>query len=162
MIQEEGIDVGEERSEGQRGDRSKGTGARPAALSFALALVASLILLFVPTGTTSSSFCSVAPAPTSPGGTPGSPTCTSSETHPSLVDEQGWGVAIPLSIPVVVAGIPVAVTKTRARRPASIAATSLLLAFTILGAASVGIFYLPSAVAMIVAASHRSPAPVAT
>ena len=151
----------EERS-GAGETRPRPPGARAGALSFVLALVVSVILLFVPIGTTTSTVCSVRPTPALTGGAPGSPACISRVTHPSLLDDQGWGVAVPLSIPVLVAGLPLAVVRTRAWRPAAIAAACLLMAFAILGAASVGIFYLPSGVAMIVAASHRTRSTVAT
>jgi hypothetical protein len=150
-----------EETSGAQETRPRSPGARVGAVSFVLALVASVILLVVPTGTSMSSVCSVRPAPV-PGGAQASPTCISRVTHPSLVDDQGWGVVVPLSIPVVVAGIPMALARTRAWRPAAITAACLLTAFAILGAASVGIFYLPSAVAMIVAASQRTRSTVAT
>ncbi len=150
-----------EETSGARKTRPRSPGARAGAVSLVLALMASVILLVVPTGTSVSSVCSVGPPPV-PGGAQASPTCISRVTHTSLVDDQGWGVAVPLSIPVVVAGIPLALAGTRAWRPAAIAAACLLMAFAILGAASVGIFYLPSAVAMIVAASRRTRSTVAT
>jgi hypothetical protein len=145
----------EERSEA-RETRPRRPGARAAALSLFLALLVSVLLLVVPTGTTTSTFCSVRPTTALSGGASGSPTCASRVTHPSLVDDQGWGVAVPLSIPVVVAFVPWALARTRAWRPAVIAAAALMMTFAILGAASVGIFYLPSAVAMVVAASRRT------
>jgi fatty acid desaturase len=41
----------------------------------------------------------------------------------------------------------------RLRRPALVACSVLLLVFAALGAASIGLFYLPAAVAMVVAAA---------
>jgi hypothetical protein len=140
---------------GDRRTRPRPPGPRAGVLSFALALVVSGILLVVPIGTTSSTVCSVRSTPALPVSIPGTPMCSSRVTHPSLVDDQGWGVAVPLAIPVAVAGFPLALARTRARKAAAIVAACLLMAVAILGAASVGIFYLPSAVAMIVAATHR-------
>jgi hypothetical protein len=112
---------------------------RAAVASFFLAAVASLALLFAPTGT-SETACSPSEA------------CHPRVTHPSLLQSQGWGVAVPLSAPVAVAGVAAALRRTRAGRPAAVAAGVLLSGFVLLGALSVGLFYLPCAVAMFVGA----------
>jgi hypothetical protein len=114
---------------------------RAAVASLLLVVVASLVLLFAPTGT-SETGCS-------PSGV-----CRPRVAHPSLVDVQGWGVAVPLSVPVAVVGVAVALRRTRVGRTAAVAAGVLLSGFVLLSALSVGVFYLPGAVAMFVSAGR--------
>ena len=78
-------------------------------------------------------------------------------THPSLLETQGWSVAVPLSVPVLLAAGGLLAARYRTR-PVLILAAVLLGAFVVLGALSVGVFYLPAEVAIIVAGvkEHRS------
>lgn len=114
-----------------------------AGASLLLALVASIVMLLAPLGTEVESTAqspaagSVQPAETK-------------VTHPSLLQIQGWSVAIPLGIPVVLAGAGVLAALRRARRWL-ISITVVMGAFVVLGALSVGVFYLPAEAAMIVA-----------
>lgn len=128
-------------------------GARPwAGGAFLVALAASLVLLFAPLGTrvessaVGGSGSSVSPEQPS--------SSESTVSHVSLLEEQGWSVALPLSIPVVLAGGGLLASAWRAKRWL-IVMSVLLGAFVLLGAASVGIFYLPSEAAMIVAAARE-------
>lgn len=74
-------------------------------------------------------------------------------SHPSLLATQGRGVLIPLAIPVAIAGLGWAVR----RQALGIAAVALLLS-SIVGAASIGLFYVPAAALMAFAAGTRSDA----
>jgi len=121
-----------------------GTSARVGRLMLLLPLllagIAAVVLLVFPTGRYESGSAG-------PGGV--SVQTTGSTT---LVQSDGWGVLVPLSIPVVIAGVPLALSRTRWRRGALVAASVLLVIFVVLGAASVGLFYLPAAVATVAAA----------
>jgi hypothetical protein len=87
-------------------------------------------------------------------------------TRPSSatsLDENGTWVLIPILLPVLVALISV----VSPRRAVRVAAVVLLGAFVAVAGFSIGLFYLPAAVAMIVAARARggqsvSLTPVAT
>jgi hypothetical protein len=104
-----------------------------------LAVVTAVALLMVPTGREES--ISV--------GSSGEMTRSSRST--TLVQSDGWSALVPLAIPVVLAGVPPAFRRSRWRGVA-LAAASVLLAFVVLSAASIGLFYLPVAGAMVAAA----------
>jgi hypothetical protein len=129
-------------------EHQKRAGMRWAAVSLVLALGASLVLLFAPLGT---SVEATASSPASPGVPVGAPQPETRVTHPSLIEIQGWSVAVPLAIPVALAGMGVVAARFR-WRPAIVALAVVVGAFVVLGALSVGVFYLPAEVAMIVAA----------
>jgi hypothetical protein len=71
-------------------------------------------------------------------------------THPSLVETEGWSVAVPLSVPVVLTGVGVLAARRGSRGPLVLLAV-LFGAGVVLSAASVGVFYLPAEVALIIA-----------
>jgi hypothetical protein len=106
--------------------------------AFVLAVVGSLVAAFAPLGTT----CGA----TAPNGVPH---CSGTSTF--SVD--GTWVLVVVSVPVLVALVPVLVR----RRAAIIASTVLLWIGCILGMLSVGIFFLPSAILMTVAAARGDP-----
>jgi hypothetical protein len=133
------------------------TGSRAVVVSFALALGASVALLFVPSGTEVSA-C-LAPATGASASAP-TPACRTSVSHPSLLDVEGPRVLVPLAIPVAVAGLALGLRRSRISRAAAIAAGCLLFAFVVLGAFSIGVFYMPSAVAMFVGSRASSSVPV--
>src|SRR5437867_5356189 len=117
-----------------------------------LALAASLVLLFAPLGTRVESS---AVGGSGSSASPEQPSSSDSTlSHVSLLEEQGWSVALPLSIPVVLAGGGLLASAVHARR-FLIVLSVLLGAFVLLGALSVGIFYLPAEVAMIGAAAKE-------
>jgi hypothetical protein len=105
-----------------------------------LAVVTAVALLVVPTGR--EELVSV--------GSSGEMTRSSRST--TLVQSDGWSALVPLAIPVVLAGVPPAFRRSRWRGVALAAASVLLLAFVVLSAASIGLFYLPVAGAMVAAA----------
>jgi hypothetical protein len=120
-------------------------GRRPAPLflPLLLAVVAAVALLVIPTAREET----VSSSPT--GGT------VRSGRSMTLLQSQGPHVLIPLAIPVVLAGIPLAFGWKRPRRLALTAAGLLLLIFVVLSLASIGVFYLPAAVAMLAAAKFN-------
>ena len=102
---------------------------RWAVASLVLAVATSLALLVVPVYTSGS------------GGTA------------TLIEVNGTRAVFPLIVPVLLALAPV----IRPRRAAAIASASLLGAFVLVSGGSVGLFYLPALVAMIVAACRAAP-----
>jgi hypothetical protein len=91
---------------------------------------------------------------TSGSATPGSAGTADVVRHISLVDDQGISMLVPLAIPVVVA---LAGTLGRSRTARVISAV-LLWAFCVLGLASIGMFFIPAALLMTVAAARRDDA----
>ena len=122
---------------------------RWAAASFLLAMMASLVLLLAPLGSEVGATPATSPAASEPVAPAG--VAETRVTHPSLLQIQGWSVAVPLSIPVALAGIGLIATGYRSRT-ALVGLAILLGAFVVLGALSVGVFYLPAEAALIVAA----------
>jgi hypothetical protein len=126
-------------------------------IAFGVALVASVGLLLAPTGERQESACGVTASAL---GTVSAnqPACVDSVSHVSLLQEEGVRVLLVLAIPVTVAGIALALQWTRWGRPAALTAGTLLVGFSVLGLASIGLFYLPSGIAMLLASSHpRQP-----
>jgi hypothetical protein len=83
----------------------------------------------------------------------GLPATVSSERE-SVLERRDWGVAAALAVPVLVAAAPLPVRRRRA--PVATAAAVVLGVGVVLGAASVGLFYLPSVVLLVVAAVRSS------
>lgn len=86
---------------------------------------------------------------------PGYASATTSSTAAlgtaSLLEVNGPGVLIVLSVPVAAAILPL-VVRRRALPPVSILSATLLLGFALLGAATIGGFYGPAALTSLVAA----------
>ena len=72
--------------------------------------------------------------------------------HTNGVDVNGPRIALVLIIPVLLAALPLLTRNLAPRRSAGIAA-GLMLVLCLLGAASIGILYLPSVIALAVAAA---------
>ena len=72
----------------------------------------------------------------------------------TLIEVNGRGVLITLGIPVAVAALAL-VPIPSGRRVLTGISAFLLLGFVVLGAASIGMFYLPAALALLVASLHR-------
>lgn len=112
-------------------------------LAFALAIVASVVLLLVPFYTQVKV-------------TSGGP---EQVTHPTLLEINGPSIFVPLLIPVVLTGLPLLI-RGRARTPVSVVATVGLAIFVVIGSASIGWFYIPAltaAVAAVVSSLDRQP-----
>jgi hypothetical protein len=119
-------------------------------LSFALAVAASGFALLAPTGTEEEATEAV------PEGTP--PVEVVVETRStSLLEqiragEEDAGILVWLVVPIAIAAVPIALAGSRFRRAATASAAALLLAFSFVAGFSIGLFYLPSALAMLAAA----------
>ena len=86
---------------------------------------------------------------------PGAPANEPIKTTATLIEVNGWRVLPILLVPAALTGLAlVTILKTNAgqtrRRVLVWAASILLLGFCILGSFSIGIFYLPSALALVV------------
>jgi hypothetical protein len=91
------------------------------------------------------------------GGSPAGVTASGTRSS-TLVQSDGWTVLLPLAVPVLLAAAPTVLRRPRARRAALLAAGVLLPVFVILAAASIGLFYAPAALAMVVAAIRSGTA----
>ena len=69
----------------------------------------------------------------------GTEVCTTGRE--SLIEHEGFGAVAILAIPVLIAAIPAVFP----RRAVAVAAAVVLSALTLLGAASIGLFFLPAA-----------------
>ena len=70
--------------------------------------------------------------------------------------EEDAAVLVALVVPVVIALLPLALLRTRLEPAARAVAAFLLLAFVVVAGFSIGLLYLPSAVAMALAAAQAS------
>jgi hypothetical protein len=116
-----------------------------AVVTFGLALTTSFVLALVPLGTSES----CASTGTSP--------AVCSTTHTTLLDTEGSSVLGILAVPAAVAAIGVA----RPARAVLRAVAVLLTIATVLGAMSIGVFYVPTVLAAWLAAAgpRRAPLP---
>ena len=125
----------------------------PQALSIIAALLATavaLFFLFGPVYGTSTSEYSV----TASGGQVASPQF---ERHATGLEVNGPRVAFVLIIPIILALLPLAVRKHQ--RGSFIIAGALSLAFCVVGAMSAGMFYLPSALLLLLAGATTESLP---
>lgn len=70
----------------------------------------------------------------------------------SLWQDQGWRAGLSLLIFVVLSAIPLAVNGTSPRRGVAISAAILFVVVTILALPSVGLFFVPAAILLLIAA----------
>lgn len=119
----------------------KGLASRATLVAFIFSLLAAGYLIVAPTyhGVATSSSPDAAP--------------TITETRTTLIQENGWGVLLPVTTPVLIC---VAAWLLHRKRPARSIAAILITAFVVVAGFSIGLFYAPSAVAMIIAAIARS------
>ena len=117
-------------------------GAIAAVISLAFSLVVAVTLAVTPLGSQREVVLS------SPGGT----AIAGRVEHVSLLQQEGASVLVPLAVPIAMAALGVGAGLFRRPRPVRAVAAGLLVVFVLLGAISIGLFYLPSAVAMVVAA----------
>lgn len=79
----------------------------------------------------------------------------------SIAVSQGWGVVVRIAIPVLlVAAAPLVAPMGRRGRVLRLFSTILLFAGVVVGAMSVGIFLLPAAILMLIAAVRGGNRPV--
>jgi hypothetical protein len=114
-------------------------------VAWLLALVGALVAAFAPLGRSVEGM----------GSTAGGVTEVRS-SHVSLFQTDGAWVLMVVSVPVLVALIPVIVR----RRTSRIVAAVLLWIGCVVGMWSVGLFFVPAAIAMTVAATRREPDPI--
>jgi hypothetical protein len=117
---------------------------RSAIVAFLLAVLGGLVAAFGPLGRQ----CVVQAVPGEP---PSQERCSSV----SVFETDGAWVLVVVSVPIVIALVPVLVR----RRAAAIVSAVLLWGCCIVGAFSVGMFFVPAAVAMTIAATRRDPVP---
>ncbi len=115
-------------------------------VAFFLAVSGALIAAFAPTGQVMESLLS-----------PGGEVVTRSY-NVSLFQTEGAWILVVVSVPVLVASIPVLVR----RRAARIVSAVLLWIGCIVGMWSVGMFFVPAAIVMTAAAARSEPAPPTT
>jgi len=79
--------------------------------------------------------------------------------HGTLLDVDGIGVVVPLLVPIVLTALPLLRTRYATRRRLEMVSAILLLVFVVGGALSIGLFYAPSAMAMLIAAALATAGP---
>ena len=116
-----------------------------AALAALLALAASAFLLLTPfyTGTHTTT--------SSGAGQPTAARVVESRSA-TLLEVNGPAVLIPLTIPIALPALALAATRSRFRRLAYAIAALLLLVFCLLSGFSIGMYYVPAALAMLISA----------
>jgi hypothetical protein len=75
----------------------------------------------------------------------------------TLAAVNGPKVYVILAVPVIVAALAALPWPARVRQPAAVAGALVTGAFVVLGAASVGLFFLPSAVGLVALAQAAEP-----
>lgn len=120
-----------------------------AAVIFAIS--AALALMLLPTATEST----VSAVVSSATGQGESITRSSEVRHRTLVDVEGLDVIPVLFIPVVLAASPLAVRRTRFAWRSTMVAAAILWVLCVLAAMSIGLFYVPVAGAMLLAALRQ-------
>jgi hypothetical protein len=70
----------------------------------------------------------------------------------TVLETEGWEAVPALTIPVLLAALPTFLRRTRCHRASRWGSAMGLVAFTVVGSLSVGLFYFPSALAMCLAA----------
>lgn len=80
-------------------------------------------------------------------------TVTSGSESATLIEENGVWAAVLLCIPVALAGLGLVGARLLRRRVLVWASAVVLLGFVLLGSLSIGVFYLPAGVALLIAAA---------
>ncbi len=117
-------------------------------VAFVLSVVAAAVLLLAPFGSRQTAVSTTA----------GDQQVTVVDRS-SLLEHEGPPVLVPLAVPVVLTLVGMAAGRFRRARPVRTIAAGLLAAFVVLGAMSIGFFFLPSAVALGVAAARTPGSP---
>ena len=112
--------------------------------AFLVAVLGALVAAFAPTGRVTESFGS------------SSGVFSTRSYSESMFQVNGAWVLVVVSVPVLVALIPVLVRRRRAR----IVSAVLLWFGCVLAMWSVGMFFVPAAILMTIAASRSEPAPI--
>jgi hypothetical protein len=80
-------------------------------------------------------------------------TTVTDRNRSTLLDEDGRRVGLLLMVPVLISALPLALIKTQYWNSSLALAAGLLMGFVLIGIASVGLFYLPSALLSSAAAA---------
>ncbi len=131
-------------------NRDRDRGLVPAIAGLVLAIAASALFTSYPMGSSTSTSSSIS----STGVQSSTVIHHSSET---LLAHEGPSVLIVLAIPVVLALGAIVVARWRHRQGARIVIAFLLLVGCLLGAMSVGLFYVPAAALLVVSAAMTTP-----
>lgn len=132
-----------------------------AVAAFAAAVASVGIVAFAPLGTTVEERVEVEGPPANETGTSTAPEPIEERRSSSIAQEQGWAVVVRIAIPVLlVAAAPLLAPIGRRGRVLRLASTLLLFAGVVVGLMSVGIFLLPAAILMLIAAVRSSDQPV--
>ena len=118
-------------------------------VAFGLAVAASLAVLFVPLASRQEA-CSATP---SDNAAPAAP-CKERVSHVTLIEEEGPSLLPVVAVPLAIAGIGFGLARTRWGRPAALTSGTLLTLFAVLTGFSIGLFYLPAAIALFMATSR--------
>jgi hypothetical protein len=113
-----------------------------------LAAGASLLLLWLPVYATLSASHSLGPN--------GVESSTSAGRNATLLEVNGVRALIPLLIPVALALAPLLVPGASTRRMATCICAAALAVFVILAGFSIGMLYIPSAIALVLAAAQQT------
>lgn len=117
----------------------------PVLISLVLALLASVLFLLAPVVKEETVI-------TGPADPRGSSEAVVTRRNLTLVESEGPSAAVVLALPVALAAAPLLLRASPLARGSRFAAAVALVGWSVLGAASVGLFYLPSAVVMVYAA----------
>jgi hypothetical protein len=82
---------------------------------------------------------------------------TSGAGHATLAAVNGPRVYLLLAVPLLASALPALPWPARLLRPAAIAGAAIAAAFVVIGLASVGLFFVPSAAALIALAVAPQP-----
>lgn len=129
---------------------SRRRGRIAAYVSLGCTLVAAAVLMLAPLG---SSQTAVATS-TSMSPSPSPELSVARVEHESLLQHEGGSVLVPLAVPVVIALLGTVASLFRRPKILRMVSAGLLATFVLLGALSIGIFFLPSAIAMGIAAAR--------
>ena len=116
-------------------------------LALVLATAATAALLVVPFYTGVRATAVAVPGQTAP------PVPVVATRTATLVEVNGPGVLVVLAIPIALPVLALAAGKSRFRRATHVVGALLLVGFCLLTGFSVGLFYVPTALAMVVAAA---------
>lgn len=120
------------------------TGTRWAVAALVWTVVIGIAWLVVPTGSSSSTTVS----------SDGTEIIESSRE--TLLESEGKGVVVVLAVPVLLAGVAVTASRWRHARPVRLVAGGMLMVGCMLGAASIGLFYVPAAFGLLLAGAATS------
>lgn len=112
-----------------------------------LAAGASLLLLWLPVYATASNSYSIGPN--------GVGSSAASVSRATLLDVNGAGALVGLLVPLVLAAAPLLVPSAQPLRMATRLSAAALVVFVVLAGFSIGLFYIPSAIAMVLAAGQQ-------